>query len=115
MGVHQGVCLLRHLFFLGKGADDDKAFQPLLQEHPERAVCFLNLLVQSFQCLAERKILIFNYVTIFLIQTRIFAISVDKADLLSAWNKNMQQSIPEKIYDRNNMNLHLDIANIFCP
>ncbi|MEI3172869.1 MAG: hypothetical protein V8S76_02040 [Lachnospiraceae bacterium] len=54
VGVHQGVCLLRHLFFLGKGADDDKAFQPLLQEHPERAVCFLNFLVQSFQYLAER-------------------------------------------------------------
>ena len=53
VGVHQVVCLLRHLFFLGKGADDDKAFQPLLQEHPERAVCFLNLLVQSFQYLAE--------------------------------------------------------------
>ena len=54
VGVHQGVCLLRHLFFLGKGADDDKTFQPLLQEHPERAVCFLNPLVQSFQYLAER-------------------------------------------------------------
>ena len=54
MGIHQGVCLPRHLFFLGKGADDDKTFQPLLQEHPERTVCFLNLLVQSFQYLAER-------------------------------------------------------------
>lgn len=29
-------------------------FQPLLQEHPERTVCFLNPLVQSFQYLAER-------------------------------------------------------------
>ena len=29
-------------------------FQPLLQEHTERTVCFLNLLVQSFQYLAER-------------------------------------------------------------
>ena len=54
VGVHQGVCLPRHLFFLGKGADDDKTFQPFLQEHPERTVCFLNLLVQSFQYLAER-------------------------------------------------------------
>ena len=54
MARHQPIRLCEGLRFPVKGANDQQAFQPLLQEYPQRAVRLLDSLVEPLEHPAEQ-------------------------------------------------------------